>query len=47
MEIGHLQDLSLDIVDIGWKFVELDAVAMHPKTANDDCQNDVENQNKL
>ena len=46
MEIDHCQDLSLDIVDIGWKFVEPDVVAIHPKTANDDCPNDVENHKK-
>ena len=45
-EIDHRQDLSLDIVDIGWKFVEPDVVAMQPKTAKDDCPNDVETHQK-
>ena len=47
MEIGHRQDLSLDIVDIGGKLVEPDVFAMHPKTAKIDCPNDVENHKRL
>ena len=42
MEIDHLQDLSLDIVDTGWKLVEPDVVAMNLMTAKDDYPNDVE-----
>ena len=47
MEIGHRQDLSLDIVDIGGKLVEPDVVAMHPKTAKIVCPKDVENLKRL
>ena len=46
MKIDHLQDLSSGIVDIGWKLVEPDVVAMHPMTAKDDYPNDVENHKK-
>ena len=42
MKIDHRQDLSLDIVDIGWKFVEPDVVSMHPKTSKNECTNDLE-----
>ena len=46
MKIDHLQDLSLGIVDTGWKLVEPDVVAMNPMTAKDDYPNDVENRKK-
>ena len=46
MEIDHRQDLSLDVVDIGWKLVEPDVVAMHPMTAKDDYPKDVEHHEK-
>ena len=46
IKIDHLQDLSLGIVDTGWKLVEPDVVAMNPMTAKDDCPNDVKNRKK-
>ena len=46
MEIDHRQHLSVDIIDIGSKFVEPDVVAMHTKTAKDDCLYDVKIHNK-
>ena len=46
MKIDHLQDLSLGIVDTGWKLVEPDVVAMNLMTAKDDYPNDVENHKK-
>ena len=46
MKIDHRQHLSVDIIDIGSKFVEPDVVAMHTKTAKDDCLYDVKIHNK-